>query len=98
MISKRVLSQVESWENIPLGPIVSGKEKEPKLKLFGLDIFGWGGGLPCEAVGTKKFGMFFEAQGNQTFWQDILGFLAGYPGEPPKSLRKKKFMFKMIPH
>ena len=38
----------------------SGKKKEPKPKLFGLDIFGWGGGLPHEGVGAKKFGMSFE--------------------------------------
>ena len=51
----------------------SGKKKEPRPKLFGPDIFGWGGGLPREGVGAKKFGMSFETQGNQTF-------LAGYPG------------------
>ena len=56
-----------------------GKKKEPKPKLFGPDIFGWGGGLPRKGVGAKKFGMSFEAQGNQTFWRDIPGVLAGCP-------------------
>ena len=45
----------------------SGKRKEHELKLFGPDIFWWGGGLPREGVGTKKFGMSFEAQGKETF-------------------------------
>ena len=42
---------------------LSGKKKEPKPKLFGPDIFGWGGGFPREGVGAKKFGMSFETQG-----------------------------------
>ena len=58
------------------------QEKEPKPKLFGPDIFGWGGGLPREGMGAKKFGMSFkaQAQGNQNFQRDIPGFLPGYPG------------------
>ena len=63
---------------------VSGKKKGPKPKLFGPDIFRWGGGLPREGVGNKKFGMSCEAPGNQTFWQDIMGFLPGYPGNARK--------------
>ena len=47
---------------------------EPKPKLCGPDIFGWGGALPREGVGTKKFGMSFETHGKQTFWRDIPGF------------------------
>ena len=57
----------------------SGKKNEHKPKLFGPDIFGWGGGLPREGVGAKKFGTSFKTQ-NQTFWRDIPGFLPGYPG------------------
>ena len=53
--------------------VLSGKTKEPKPKLFGPDIFGWG--LPREGVGAKKFGVSFETQGNQTFWRDIPGHL-----------------------
>ena len=64
----------------------SGKKKEPKPKLFGPDIFGWGGGLSHEGVGAKKLDMSFEAQGNQTFWRDNSGSLPGYRGFP-KSLR-----------
>ena len=41
----------------------SGKKK-PRPKLFGPDIFGWGGGLPRGGVGA---GMSFETQENQTF-------------------------------
>ena len=33
---------------------VSGKKKEPKPKLFGPDIFGWGEGLLRERVGAQK--------------------------------------------
>ena len=46
---------------------LSGTKQEPKPKLFGPDIFGWGGGLPHKGVGAKKFGMSFETQGKQTF-------------------------------
>ena len=67
----------------------SGKKKEPKSKLLGPDIFGWGGGLPREGVGAKKFAMSFEAQGNQTFRWDIPGFLPGYPGGARKVWEKQ---------
>ena len=67
------------------------KKKEPKPKLFGPDIFGWGGGLSREGVGAKKFGMSFETQGNQTFWRDIPGFCRDI------SLRKKKTVFNSCP-
>ena len=36
---------------------MSGKKKEPKPKLFDPDFFGWGGGLPREGLGIKKFGI-----------------------------------------
>ena len=35
----------------------SGKRKEHKPKLLVPEIFGWGGGLPREGMGAKKFGM-----------------------------------------
>ena len=57
--------------------ISSGKKKEPKPKLFGPDVSGWGGGLPRERVGSKKFGMSFETQGNLAGYP---GILPGYPG------------------
>ena len=69
-----------------------GKTKEPKPNLFVQDIFGWGGGLPREGVGAKKFGMSFETQGNQTTWRDILGFCRDVLGAPEK-FEKKKFVF-----
>ena len=40
----------------------SGKKKEHRPKLLGPDIFWWGGGLPRERVGAKKFGMSLETQ------------------------------------
>ena len=67
---------------------VSGKKKEPKPKLFGPDSSGWGGGLPREGVGAKKFGMSFETQETKLFGRDIPGFCRDIPGAP-KSLRKK---------
>ena len=75
---------------------VSGKKREPKPKLFGPDIFRWGGGLPREGVGARKFGMSFETQGNQPFWRDIPGF-AGISRGCPKSLTKKRFVFNSRP-
>ena len=67
----------------------SGKKKEPKPKLFGPDIFGWGGGLPREGVGAKKFGMSFETQGNQTFCRDIPGFCRHIPEVPDNQGKTK---------
>ena len=58
----------------------SGKKKEPKPKLLSPDIFWWGGGLPRERVGAKKFDTSLETQGNQTFWAGYPGILPGYPG------------------
>ena len=56
----------------------SGKKKKEdhKLKLLGLDIFQWGGHLPCEGVGAKKFGMSLEPQEPD--------FGAGHPGISPR--------------
>ena len=75
---------------------ISGTEKEPKPKLFGPDIFGWGGGLPREGVGAKKFGMSLETQGIKLFWRNIPGFV-GISQKRPKSLRKKMFGFNSRP-
>ena len=75
-----------------LPDLKSGKKTEPKPKLFGPDIFGWGGGLPREGVGARKFSISFETERNQTFWRDIPGLLAGYPGAPEK-FEKKEFVF-----
>ena len=54
------------------------QEKEHKPKLLGPDIFRWGGGLPRERVGAKKFGMSPQTQVNQSFGWDIPGFWPGY--------------------
>ena len=61
-------------------PQLSGRKKECAQKLLGPDIFQWGGVLPREGVGAKKFGMSLETQGKQIFWRDILGFWLGCPG------------------
>ena len=56
------------------------KKKEPKPKLFGPDIFGWGGGLPREGGGGRKVRYVPRSQGNQTFLAGYPGILLGYPG------------------
>ena len=70
----------------------SGTKKEPKPKLLSPDIFWWGGGLPCERVGAKKFGMSLETQGIKLFWRDIPGFCRDIP-EAPEKFEKKMFGF-----
>ena len=74
----------------------SWKKKEPKPKLFGPDIFGWGGGLPREWVGAKKFGMSLETREIKLFWRDIPGFCRDIPAVPEK-FEQKKFVFKFRP-
>ena len=59
---------------------LSGKKNKPKPKLFGPDIFGRGGGLPCEGVGAKKFDMSLETREIELFWRDIPGFCRDIPG------------------
>ena len=74
---------------------LSGTKKEPKPKLLSPDVFRWGGGLPRERVGAKKFGMSLETQG--------IKLLAGYPGicrdipEAPEKFEKKMFGFNLWP-
>ena len=70
----------------------SGKKNEPKPKLLSPDIFRWGGGLPREGVGAKKFGMSLETQGIKLFWRDIPGFCRDIP-EAPEKFEKKMFGF-----
>ena len=74
----------------------SGKEREPKPKLFGLDIFGWGGGLPHEGAGAKKFGMSLETREIKLFWRDIPGFCQGIP-EAPEKFEKIKSCSILVP-
>ena len=71
---------------------LSGKKKEPKPKLSGPDIFRWGGGLPRERVGAKKFDTSLETREIKLFGRDILGFCRDIPGEPEK-FENKKFVF-----
>ena len=75
---------------------ISGTKKEPKPKLLSPDIFWWGGGLPRERVGAKKFGMSLETQGIKLFWRDIPGFCRDIP-EAPEKFEKKMFGFNFWP-
>ena len=65
------------------------RKKEHKPKLLSPDIFRWGGGLPREGVGAKKFRYAPRNQGNRTFWQDIPGFCRDIPGAPEKVEEKR---------
>ena len=66
------------------------EKKEPKPKVFDLDIFGWVGVLPREGVGAKKFGMSFEPNfGTKLFWWDIPAFCRDITG-PPEKFEKKR--------
>ena len=70
----------------------SGTKKEPKPELLSPDIFWWGGGLPHEGVGAKKFGMPLETREIKLFWRDIPGFCRDIP-EVPEKFENKKFGF-----
>ena len=73
-------------------PPISGTKKEPKPKLFGPDIFGWGGGLPREGVGGRKVRYAPRNQGNQTFLAGYPGILPGYPGGARKVWEEKVYV------
>ena len=64
------------------------EEKGTQTQTFWSDIFRWGGGLPRERVGAKKFGTSLETQGNQTFGRDIPEFCRDIPGVPDKFEKK----------
>ena len=90
---KKIMQGSHVETSLPLcDPARSGTKKEPKPKLFGPDIFGWGGGLPREGVGAKKFGMSLETREIKLFGGISRDF-AGISRGRPKSLRKRKFGF-----
>ena len=68
---------------------ISGTKKEHKPKLLSQDIFRWGGCLPCEGVGAKKFGMPLETREIKLFFPGYPGILPGYPGGDRKVWEKK---------
>ena len=70
---------------------------EPKPKLFGPDVFGWGGGLQREGVRAKKFGMSFRNPGKPNFLVGYPGIFAGISRMCPKRFEKKKFVFNSRP-
>ena len=77
--------------------LLSDKKKEPKPKLFGPDIFRWGGGLPCEGVGAEKFGMSLETKETKLFWRDNPGFCWDIP-EVPEKFEKKSLCSIFVPY
>ena len=77
--------------------VLAGKKKEPKSKLFGPDISGWGGGLPREGVGAEKFGMSLET-GKPTFFGGISQDFAGISRRCPKTLRNKSLCSIFVPY
>ena len=54
--------------------VFSTLEKGTQTQLFDPDTFRWGGGLPREGVGAKKFGMSLETREIKLYWRDIPGF------------------------
>ena len=85
-------NQSRSKFSISIETLNSGKKKEPKPKLFGPDISGWGGGLPRERAGAKKFDTSLETREIKLFGWDIPGFCRDIP-EMPEKFEKKKFVF-----
>ena len=78
--------------------IISDKKDEHRDKPLGADTFCWGGDLPCEGVGVKKFGMSLETQGKQTLSRDIQGYSLEYPGDSgcPKRSRTECFHLQLL--
>ena len=74
------------WWN--LRPVIFGVE----MRVFGPHIFQWGGGLPRERVGAKKFDTSLEAREIKLFGRDIPGFCRDILAVPEK-FEKKKFVF-----
>ena len=77
--------------------LISGTKKEPKPEFFSLDISWWGGGLPREGTGAKKFGMSLETQGIKLFCWDIPGFCRDIPEAPEKFEKKKVWVQFLAP-
>ena len=57
----------ETGCNAPTEMQFQASTRSPKPNFFGLHIFGWGGGLPREGAGAKKFGMSFAPRANKPF-------------------------------
>ena len=74
----------------------SGTKKEPKPKLFGPDIFGWGGGLPREGVGPKSSVCPSKPRETKLFGGISRDF-AGISWKCPKSLREKGLCSILVP-
>ena len=70
---------------------------QPKPKLLSPDIFRWGGGLPREGVGAKKFGTSLETQ-ESNFFGGISRHFAGISRKRPKSLRNKCLGSILVPY
>ena len=66
---------------------MQGRKRNPNRN-FWSGCLRWGGGLPRQGVGAKKFGMSFETQGNRTFWRDIPKFAGIFRGCQKKLWRK----------
>ena len=71
-------------------------QKEHKPKLLGPDVFRWGGGLPREGVGAKKFGMPLETREIKLLGGISRDF-AGISRRCPKSLRKQSLCSILVP-
>ena len=63
------------------------QEKGTQTQTLGCGYW-WGGDLPCDGVGAKKFGMSLETRETKLVWRDIPGFCWDIPVVPEK-LEKK---------
>ena len=62
----------------------SGKNKEPNPNFLVQISLGGVGVFHVKGVGGQKVRHVLRNPGNQTFWRDIPGYLAGYPGRARK--------------
>ena len=68
-----------------------------RLSTFPKLILRWGGGVPREGAGPKKFGMFLETQGKQIFRRDLPGFGWDIPRAPERFEKKVCVQFGPLP-
>ena len=82
--------------------ITRNGQKHPQWRLIATNrrlraSSGGVGVFQVKGVGAKKFGMYLETQGNQTFGRDTPRIFAGISRRCPKSLRTKRLCSILVP-
>ena len=72
------------------------RERNPNPNFLVRIFFRWGGGLPRERVGAKKFDTSLETREIKLFGRDIPGLCRDIP-ELPEKFEKSKFVFNSRP-